>query len=349
MIGGIDGFEAPGLGLALIALAALVLALRQRPAVLAWPAMAEARAAGARRIDLVRIASLALRAVALVAAGLVLARPVARVDAAPHEVPGLDLVLALDASASMRALDVSQEGETRTRFALAGEVVARFAEKRAAEGDRVALVLFGERAFTQVPLTRDGAMLAAALRRVEPGIAGEATALGDAMVLATRRALGGTLGAQPDPAASGSGSGPRRAGRLVVLLTDGRSNAGEVPVDVAAEVAAGAGVRVHTVGIGGTGEVPVLSGPRGVRFERHDLDEATLRRIAETTGGRTFLARRSADLESVYAEIAGLERVARPAAPPPQARAQATPLLALAAVGVLGELFVARVLRRRLP
>jgi Ca-activated chloride channel family protein len=272
------------------------------------------------------------------------------VDAAPREVPGLDLVLALDASASMRALDVSQQGETRTRFALAAEVVARFAEERAAEGDRVALVLFGERAFTQVPLTRDGALLAAALRRVEPGIAGEATALGDALVLATRRAGGRALGGAPaDADAPGPDPSLRGVGRLVVLLTDGRSNAGEVPVDVATEVAAAAGVRVHTVGIGGTGEVPVLSGPRGVRFERHDLDEAGLRRIAEATGGRTFLARRSSDLESVYAEIAGLERIARPAAPPPEARAQAAPLLALAAAGVLGELVLARVLRRRLP
>lgn len=343
---GIDAFEAPGVGIALVVLAALVLALRRRPAALAWPAMAEARAAGARHVDFVRIGALALRALALVAAGLVLARPVTRVDAAPREVPGLDLVLALDASASMRALDVSREGETRTRFALAAEVVARFAEDRAAEGDRVALVLFGERAFTQVPLTRDGALLAAALRRVEPGIAGEATALGDALVLSTRRALGGT---SPDTSASRPGSSPRGTGRLVVLLTDGRSNAGEVPVDIAAEVAAAAGVRVHTVGIGGTGEVPVLSGPRGVRFERHDLDAAGLRRISEVTGGRAFLARRSSDLESVYAEIAGLERIARPAAPPPEARAQAAPLLALAAAGVLGELCLARVLRRRLP
>lgn len=343
---GIDAFEAPAIGIALVGLAALVLARRRRPAALAWPAMAEARAAGARRIDVVRAGALALRGVALVAAGLVLARPVTRVDGAPREVPGLDLVLALDASASMRALDVSRDGETRTRFALAAEVVARFAQDRAAEGDRVALVLFGEHAFTQVPLTRDGALLAAALRRVEPGIAGEATALGDALVLSTRRALGAALS---DDAASRPESSERGAGRLVVLLTDGRSNAGEVPVDVAAEVAAGAGVRVHTVGIGGTGEVPVLSGPRGVRFERHDLDAAGLRRIAETTGGRAFLARRSADLESVYAEIAGLERIARPAAPPPEARAQATPLLVLAAAALLSELLLARVARRRLP
>jgi Ca-activated chloride channel family protein len=345
---GIDAFEAPGIGLALVALAALVLAMRRRPAALAWPALAEARAAGARPVDLVRIAALGLRAVALVAAGLVLARPVARVDAAPREVPGLDLVLALDASASMRALDVSRNGETRTRFELAGEVVARFAQERAAEGDRVALVLFGERAFTQVPLTRDGALLAAALRRVEPGIAGEATALGDALVLATRRALGATLVTEPSDAAA-TGGRARGAGRLVVLLTDGRSNAGAVPVDIAAEVAADAGVRVHTVGIGGTGEVPVLKGPRGVRFERHDLDEAALRRIADATGGRAFLARRSSDLESVYAEIAGLERIARPATPPPASRAYATPLLALAAGGVLAELLLARALGRRLP
>ncbi len=333
---GIDSFADPvwipvTLAVAVLALAA---AVRRRPATLAWPALEEAHAAAAPRRDARRVATLALRGAALVAAGLVLAGPTQTREPLPDEAPGLDLVLALDASASMRALDVSQAGESRTRFALAAEVVARFAERRAAEGDRVALVLFGERAFTQVPLTRDGALLAAALERVEPGIAGEATALGDALVLSTRRALGG--GEEPE-------------GRLVVLLTDGRSNAGEIPLDVAVEVARGHGVRVHTVGIGTGGEVPVAAGARGVRFERHDLDRDALARLAEATGGSAFLARSSADLAAVYAEIDGLERVLRPAPPRRASQARPEPLLLLAAAALLAELLLDRLLWRTLP
>jgi Ca-activated chloride channel family protein len=240
----------------------------------------------------------------------------------------------------MRALDVSAAGESRTRLELAREAVARFARRRAAEGDRVGLVVFGEHAFTQVPLTRDGPLLEAALARVEAGLAGEATALGDALTLAVKRALA-------EPEAPGA-AGPRE-GRLVVLLSDGRSNAGEIPVDVAVEVARSHGVRVHAVGIGGSGEVPVAGGGRGLRFERHDLDAPALERIAAAAGGRFFRARTSADLQAVYAAIDELERVARPAPPRPETTPRPAPLVAAAAGLLLAEIALARVWRRRLP
>ena len=319
----------------------LAAAARRRPAALPWPALAEVRAAGARRLDWARGAALALRAGALLCAGLVLAQPFAEAPGAPGEARGLDLVLALDASASMRALDVSAAGESRTRLELAREAVARFARGRAAEGDRVGLVVFGEHAFTQVPLTGDGHLLEAALGRVEAGMAGEETALGDALTLAVKRALA-------DPGDPGAPGAPGE-GRLVVLLSDGRSNAGEIPVDVAAEVARSHGVRVHTVGIGSTGEVPVAGGGRGLRFERHDLDAPTLEHIAAAAGGRFFRARSSADLEAVYAAIDALERVARPAPPRQETTPRPAPLLVAAALLLLAEIGLARVWRRRLP
>ena len=340
---GIEGFAEP-LWIPVVCLAAaaaLLAAARRRPAALPWPALPEAAAAGARRFDWLRGAALALRAGALLAAGLVLAEPFARAAAAPGEARGLDLVLALDASASMRALDVSAAGESRTRLELAREAVARFAHRRAAGGDRVGLVVFGEHAFTQVPLTRDGHLLEAALERVEAGMAGEATALGDALTLAVKRALAGA----GEPGAAGA----PQEGRLVVLLTDGRSNAGEIPVDVAAEVARSHAVRVHTVGIGTRGEVPVAGGGRGLRFERHDLDAPTLERIAGVCGGRFFPARSSADLEAVYAAIDALERVARPDPPRPETAPRPAPLLLAAAGLLLAEIGLARGWRRRLP
>jgi Ca-activated chloride channel family protein len=340
---GIDGFAAPErIPLVLAVVAALAwLAVRRRPAAIAWPALPEARAAGARRRDPVRALATVLRATALACLGLVLAEPRASAPGAALDAPGIDLVLALDASASMRALDVSQAGESRTRFALAREVVARFAGRRAAAGDRVGLVLFGDTAFTQVPLTRDGRLLEAALARVEPGVAGEATALGDALALGVRRALAGApLGAE----ASRPGEG-----RVVVLLSDGRSNAGSVPVDVAIALARRAGVRVHAVAIGTTGEVAVAAPGGGLRWERHELDPATLERVARATGGRFFAARSSRDLDAVHAAIDALERVPRPLPAPAAGAPRPEPLVAGAGALLLAELALARVARRRLP
>jgi Ca-activated chloride channel family protein len=270
----------------------------------------------------------------------------------------------------MQALDAEVAGRWQTRLELGRRVVARFAERRVAEGDRVALVVFGEQAFTQCPLSSDGRLLAAALDRVTPGMAGGATALGDALALAVKRAA--ASGARSEPEASEehrdvarsepeaseehggetaqAGAAPQEAaaGRLVVLLTDGRSNAGAVPPDVAAALARARGVRVHTVGIGGTGEVAMQSG-RGLRFERHDLDADTLAAIAAATGGRFFAARSAGDLEAVYEAIDKLERV--PRRPPPRRHrsAHAEPFLAGAALLVALELAGTRGLARRIP
>jgi Ca-activated chloride channel family protein len=209
----------------------------------------------------------------------------------------------------------------------------------------VALVVFGDSAFTQCPLTSDGRLLAAALDRVEAGMAGEATALGDALALAVRRAGGDPL----LPADSRPG-----AGRVVVLLTDGRHNAGSLPVEAATAIAAAAGVRVHAVAIGSAGEEVAMAPAPGElavrpRRERHDVDEPGLRALAAATAGRFFLARRSADLSAVYAEIDRLERVARRLPPRVRRTGRPEPLLAAAAGLLLAEIALARVLRRRIP
>ena len=309
-----------------------------RPA-LGWPALSEARAAGARSVDIPAIGLGALRLAIVSLVGLVMAQPMGSEQEVKLRHDGLDLVLALDSSGSMRALDAEDSAEPRTRLSLAKEVVARFASERVAEGDRVALIVFGDRAFTQSPLSSDGELLAAALERVEAGMAGESTALGDALALAVKRA--GPRRAPGDPL----------AGRVVVLLTDGRSNAGNVPPEVAMAIARARGVRVHTVGIGGQGQV-AMAGQRGGRrleLERHDLDAMTLQRIATTTGGRYFSARSSSDLADVYAEIDRLERVEREAAPRRLGAPLPEPFLACAGGLLLVQLVIGRVLLRRLP
>jgi Ca-activated chloride channel family protein len=334
----IRGFLSPALGavLAALALAACAAALAARPRALAWPAAREVRAAGARARDPLRVAALALRAAVLVLLALALAGPLGPAPAARTREEGVDLLLVLDTSDSMRALD-TELGETpRTRLELARDVVMRFALHRVASGDRVGLVVFGTTAFTHCPLTHDGRLLRAALERTSPGMAGEATALGDALALAVKRLHGAAPG---DP------------GRAVVLLTDGRSNADNVPPAVAAALAAQLGVRVHTVGIGGEGEVAMAtrSGGRSLETSRQDLDAETLRQIAAASGGRFFHAQRPADLAAVYDAIDRLERAPREGAAPRAGEPAPEPLLAAAGALLALELLAARVLGRRIP
>jgi Ca-activated chloride channel family protein len=329
-----------------LALAALAWGSRRRDPAFAWPALAEARAAGAGTFDGQLLVSGALRAGVVLSLALAVAGPLRPGSIASDSRRGLDLLLVVDASGSMRALDAEVGGERRRRFDLAREAVSRFAVHRAAEGDRVGVVVFGDSAFTLCPLTRDGELLAAALSRLEAGMAGEATALGDALALAVKRVRRGAQSTpqRPRPASP-------LAGRVVVLLTDGRANAGAVPVDVAGALARTTGTRVHTVGIGGEGEVPMAarSGGRSLQLERHDLDSDTLRTLALASGGHYFEARSSADLAGVYDEIDGLERVERET--PPRSSAQPIPEPFLAAAGLLLFLEIgwSRVLFRRLP
>lgn len=345
-------FERPLAAALAAALAVLVWGLARRrraPRAYAWPALAEARAAGARRGDPLRGAEAALRVAALGALALALAAPLRRGELPPETRPGLDLVLVVDASGSMRALDAEVDGVWRPRIELAREVVARFARARAGAGDRVALVAFGDTAFTLCPLTSDGALLEAALARVEAGMAGESTALGDALALAVKRA---TAGSREDAEAPVEGpTAAPREGRLVVALTDGRANAGAVPVDVAAALARASATRVHAVGIGSRGDVAMASrgGGRELRLARHDLDPETLRALADATGGRYFEARSSADLGAVYAEIDALERAEREAPPRPTGEPRPEPFLAAACLALALEAGLARGLARRLP
>jgi Ca-activated chloride channel family protein len=334
----IRGFLSPWLGAALVALAlaACAAAFAARPRALAWAAAREVRAAGAPRRDPLRVAALAARAAALVLLALALAGPLGPAPAARTREEGVDLLLVLDTSDSMRALDTALGETPRTRLELARDVVMRFALHRVASGDRVGLVVFGTTAFTHCPLTHDGRLLRAALERTSPGMAGEATALGDALALAVKRLHGAAPG---DP------------GRAVVLLTDGRSNADNVPPAVAAALAAQLGIRVHTVGIGGEGEVAMAtrSGGRSLETSRQDLDAETLQEIAATSGGRFFRAQRPADLAAVYDTIDRLERAPREGAAPRAGEPAPEPLLAAAGALLALELLAARVLGRRIP
>jgi Ca-activated chloride channel family protein len=205
----------------------------------------------------------------------------------PQAIPteGRDLMLALDLSESMRTRDFEVRGRAVDRFAVVRAVARDFTLQRT--GDRVGLVLFGTRAFLQAPLTPDLATVAKLLEESEVGLAGEATAIGDALGLAVKH-----LHERPE------------GERVLVLLSDGESNAGVLDPKRAAELARDAGVRVYTIGVGTGSQLPP-SRRRGVRAA--GADEATLREIASTTNGRYFRADDTESLVGVYREIDALE------------------------------------------
>jgi Ca-activated chloride channel family protein len=202
---------------------------------------------------------------------------------------GRRLLLAVDVSGSMAAKDMA---EGASRLQVVQEVAGHFIDGR--KGDRVGLILFGTQPYLQAPLTADLATVHRFLDDAVIGIAGGETAIGDAIGLALKRL--------------GSESSETDAGRktVLVLLTDGVSNAGVMPPLQAAKLAAETGLRVYTIGVGAAEE----EGFFGLSMRNSDLDEDTLRSIAKATGGEYFRATDEQALQEVYRRIDQLEPTA---------------------------------------
>lgn len=205
-------------------------------------------------------------------------------------VSGRDLMLAIDLSGSMEEQDFVVKNRRVDRLTATKHVAEQFIGRRV--GDRLGLILFGTQAYLQTPLTFDRATVATLLNESALGLAGENTAIGDAIGLAVKR-----LRRQ------------QTESRVLVLLTDGANTAGEVTPLKAAELAADNQLKIYTIGIGAD-EMIVGSffGTRKVNPSR-DLDEKTLTAIAKTTGGRYFRARNTEQLEQIYQLLDELEPV----------------------------------------
>ena len=205
-------------------------------------------------------------------------------------VSGRDLMLAVDLSGSMEEQDFMVEKKRVDRLTATKYVAGQFIQRRI--GDRLGLILFGTQAYLQTPLTFDRATVTTLLNESAIGLAGESTAIGDAIGLAVKR-----LRKQ------------QANSRVLVLLTDGANTAGEVTPLKAAELAADNNLKIYTIGIGAD-EMIVRSffGSRKVNPSR-DLDEKTLIAIAEKTGGRYFRARNTKELNQIYQLLDELEPV----------------------------------------
>lgn len=239
----------------------------------------------ARLMPLAKVLGLSLMIIAL-------ARPQAGERKINVETQGINIVLALDLSGSMEALDFKRDGKIVTRLDAVKGVVSDFIMKR--EGDRMGLVVFGTHAFTQVPLTRDYNTIAFMLDHLKIGAAGPNTAIGDAMGISLKRL-------EDIPAKS----------NIIILLTDGKSNAGELSWQETAKIAAQRKIKIYTIGVGAKGKAPFLvDGLFGKQYvyRRVDMDWDALDSIARQTGGAFFKAKDTDSLASIYKMIDSMEK-----------------------------------------
>lgn len=256
-------------------------------AALAVPDTAALRAAGSRwRVKLVRL----LPALELVALGLtivILSRPQSGVREREVITEGIDIILALDVSGSMKAEDFKPN-----RLVVAKEVAKEFVRGR--RGDRIGLVVFAADSFTQCPLTLDYGVLTDLIDQVDFGIVADGTAIGSGIANAANRLRDS-----------------KAKSKVVILLTDGVNNAGRIDPLTAARLAAALGIRIYAVGQGVEGEAPYpVDDPvfgRRTMMVRSTIDEETLKAIAKATGGEFFRAKDSGTLAAIFDQIDEME------------------------------------------
>lgn len=229
----------------------------------------------------------ALRVLALALLVVVLARPQSTENWENVSTEGIDIVLCLDVSTSMLARDLNPD-----RLEAAKDVATSFIAGR--PYDRIGLVIFGGESFTQCPLTTDHAIVTNLLRETTTNLIEDGTAIGNGLATSVSRL-------KESDALS----------RVVILLTDGENNRGEIPPLTAAEIAKTFGIRVYTIGVGTIGTAPYpFQTDFGTRIQQVQvkIDEETLQSIADITGGKYFRATDNDKLMSIYEEIDALEK-----------------------------------------
>ena len=237
-----------------------------------------------------------LRILALSALVVALARPQMVHDTSEVDASGIDIILAVDVSGSMEALDFTINNEPANRVDVVKKVVSRFIDER--PNDRIGLVAFAGRPYMVSPLTLDHHWLQRRLKTIHPGMVEDGTAIGSA--------LGSGVNRLRDQKAKS---------RIVILLTDGMNNAGKILPVTAAEAAETLGIKIYTIGAGSRGEVPVpITDPFGnkkIVRAKVDIDEDTLKQVAQMTGAQYYRATDTDSLEKIYKDINKLETTTR--------------------------------------
>ncbi|KHE92325.1 von Willebrand factor type A domain protein [Candidatus Brocadiaceae bacterium S225] len=277
---------------------------------------------------------IALRVLVIILLVFALARPQSGKAHSKVTTEGIDIVLALDVSGSMLAEDFNLKNKRRNRLYVAKEVVKDFIEWR--ENDRIGMVVFAGQAYTQCPLTLDYDVLLQFLEKVEIGMVEDGTAIGSAIGVCVNRL-----------------KSSKAKSKVVILLTDGRNNAGRIDPLTAAELAKTFGVKIYTVGAGTKGLAPYpvknLFGLQTYRSIQIDIDEEGLAEIAKITGGKYFRATDTASLKEVYKQIDSLEKTKMEEAKYTE-YSELFPYLLIPALGIfLFEVVLANTRFRRIP
>ncbi len=285
-------FEYPGLLWLLVvpALLALLYVLREvfgRTPHLRVSSSVPYLAGGHSVMEYIRHLPFVLRLLALTMIIIAISRPRSSEQMEKVDTEGIDIVLAMDVSTSMLARDFAPD-----RISAAKDIAIEFISQR--PSDRMGIVVFAGESFTQCPLTTDRATLINLMKEVNTDLLEDGTAIGNGLATAVAR--------MKDSDAKS---------RVVILLTDGVNNRGEIAPETAAEIAKTYGVRVYTIGVGanGTAPYPVMT-PWGTQLQnvKVEIDESLLSRIAETTGGKYFRATDNTKLAEIYSEINRMEK-----------------------------------------
>jgi len=229
----------------------------------------------------------ALRLAALCLIIVALARPRSSSEIEKVDSEGIDIVLAMDVSTSMLARDFTPD-----RISAAKDIAIEFIAQR--PSDRMGIVVFAGESYTQCPLTTDRATLINLMKEVQTDLIEDGTAIGNGLATAVARMMDSEA-----------------PSRVVVLLTDGVNNSGEVAPQTAAEIAKTYGIRVYTIGVGANGMAPYpVMTPWGIELQNMqvEIDEELLKGISETTGGRYFRATDNTKLAEIYSEINKMEK-----------------------------------------
>ncbi|MBI2470230.1 MAG: VWA domain-containing protein [Planctomycetes bacterium] len=234
-----------------------------------------------------------LRSAAIVLLVVALARPQYGNERTRVTTEGIDIVLAVDVSGSMLAEDFEMGGRRYNRLYVIKQVVKDFIQRRT--NDRIGLVVFAGRGYTQCPMTLDYGMLLQLLEKVEIGMIEDGTAIGSAISSSVDR-LRGT----------------KAKSKVVILLTDGRNNAGEIDPFTSAEIAKTFGIKIYTIGAGTKGLAPFpavdLFGNKVMRQVKIDIDDESLTEIAKITEGKYYRATDTESLKEIYSQIDKLEK-----------------------------------------
>ena len=286
-------FQDPWLFLLLAIIPLLVYrTLKNRPATLHFSSLDSLKTLHRKEIDFLAATPLILRCLAIALLVTALACPQEGRKSTEILSAGVDILLAIDTSGSMRAMDFEKNNQPVDRLTVVKDVVSEFVDSR--EFDRMGMVVFGNEAFTQCPLTLDHDILHSFLNKLQIGVAGHSTAIGSAIGISVKRL-----------------KDLESKSKVIILLTDGRNNAGNITPFQAAEIAKTYDIKIYTVGVGTQGEAPFpVNTPFGRKMlmQRDEMDEDSLKKIAEQTGGRYFRATDSDSLKQIYAQIDSLEK-----------------------------------------